>query len=96
MHRIGWGGVSGLMVCVILCGARCATSSRSVGAGDASSPQDKAHQAQLSQMTEEDAESATLRKLRKPKPAHQNRRTGQGVVDQPIRRSRKANRSPAL
>ncbi len=86
MRKIQMGVAMAWMVCFSLAGNGCASTSASRGGDDATSPQDKARQTQLSEMSQDDAESATIRKIDKTKPASRNRRSGQRVVDQPVGR----------
>jgi len=54
----------------------------------ASTPQAKTHGDQLTAMQREDAQAAqaAVRKIKPREPVRSRRRTGQGIVDQPIRR----------
>lgn len=71
----------------LLSAGGCASSSRVGQAGSAATPQDKAHQEQLTDLSRQDAEAAEgSQKKRETPPASSQRRTGQKVVDQPIRR----------
>ena len=85
-YRVGLlGRLSGAVVLLL---AGCAAQTRSTSVGDAVTPQDKAHQEQLARMQQEDGEAASTpaREQPKPKRATDRRRTGQRVIDQPVRR----------
>ena len=85
-YRVGLlGRLSGAAV-VLLAG--CGEQTRSTSVGDAATPRDKAHQEQLARMQQEDGEAATTpaREQAKPKRATDRRRSGQRVIDQPVRR----------
>lgn len=66
----------------------CASTSRAGRVSDASTPQEKAHADQLSEMGRQDGESAeaAARKPEVRRPAASRRQSGQGVIDQPIRK----------
>ena len=71
-----------------LLAAGCAAPSRSSDTSDATTPQDKTHQEQLADLTRQDAQDAEAGAL-KPTTARRpssGRRTGQKIVDQPLRR----------
>ena len=73
---------------VVLSAAGCDSPSRIVRTSDATSPEDKTHQEQLASMSAEDADAAQA-KDRTPETRRQpatKRRTGQRVIDQPVRR----------
>ena len=68
--------------------AGCAAASRSSGTTAATTPQDKTHQEQLADLTRQDAQHAETG-ARKPTAARRpssGRRTGQKIIDQPVRR----------
>ncbi len=79
--------IVGLGVAAIV-SAGCNGSSRSSSSSDATTPQDKAREEQLSAMAEEDAGDATAAPAKSPKwdSPTSGRRSGQRVVDQPRRR----------
>ena len=71
-----------------LLAAGCAAPSRSSGTTAATTPQDKAHQEQLADLTRQDAQDAQAG-TQKPTAARRSssgRRTGQKIIDQPVRR----------
>ncbi len=88
MNRYRVGLLSRLSGAVVLLLAGCAAQTRSTSVGDAATPQDKVHQEQLAQMQQEDGKAATTpaREQAKPKRATDRRRSGQRVIDQPVRR----------
>jgi hypothetical protein len=68
--------------------AGCASPPRSQSGSTATTPQDKAHREQLANMGREDAEAVTA-SSEKPdadRPETSKRRSGQRVIDQPVRR----------
>ncbi len=65
--------------------AGCASSSPARSTRDATTPQDKAHQEHLADLSSEDAEAAGQRPP-EPDRTPRQRRTGQQVIDQPVRR----------
>lgn len=74
---------------VALLAAGCATTSHTTHTNGSSTPQEKVHRDQLSAMGRQDGESvgvSSKTSAAAPKPATSRRRTGQGVIDQPIRR----------
>ncbi|MFQ5462472.1 MAG: hypothetical protein ACE5E5_07575 [Phycisphaerae bacterium] len=83
----------GLVACVAAgsggCAANASRARSTYAAQEApSTPQDKTHEDQLTAMQREDAQSArtAIRKIKPRENSRSRRRTGQGVVDQPIRR----------
>ena len=85
MHLVRRLGVAVLVVAVLLVGA-CQSSGRTGKSSTGSTPQDKARQEQLSNMSRQDAEDADVPagKSGTRAPLDANRRTGQRVVDQPV------------
>ncbi len=78
----------GAMAGAMLFGAGCATTTPSIAQKDAQTPQERTQRDQLSDMGRQDGDAAreAARKPRSPRPVETHRRTGQGVVDQPVRR----------
>lgn len=78
----------GKVSCLVLLMAGCATTSRTGRTSIVATPQEKAHQDQLSEIGREDGASAAASAKRPaaPQPAASRRRTGQGIIDQPVRR----------
>ncbi len=72
----------------LLAAAGCESAPRTSRAGDAATPQDKTHQEQLANLSAEDAQSAeaTADMPESPRRPDSGRRTGQKVIDQPVRR----------
>jgi hypothetical protein len=89
MRRYHVSKACGFVAAVVILLAGCESTPRSVRPSDAATPQEKAHQEQLAKMSEEDAQAAEATPQAKPeerKPKRGERRTGQRVIDQPIRR----------
>jgi hypothetical protein len=78
---------AGLLIGVALLSLGCASAPRGADSGGATTPQQKAHQAQLAEMSREDADDARTpgHKKRPAGPSPRTRRTGQRVIDQPTR-----------
>lgn len=76
--------------CAACVWAGCASTQNTADADGATTPQDKAHQQQLADLSQEDSDTAdtpTRSKHQRPSDrATQGRRTGQGVIDQPTGR----------
>ena len=71
-----------------LLAAGCTTAQQSCRTSDATTPQDKTHQEQLANLSRQDAQDAQAG-ARKPTASRRpssGRRTGQKIVDQPVRR----------
>ena len=80
--------MAGLLLAGAISVAGCSTTPRSGGTAQAATPQDKAHQEQLSNMGREDGEAVTS-SAKKPvsrQTTSGGRRSGQRVIDQPVRR----------
>ncbi len=74
-----------------LLAAGCTTAQQSRRTSDATTPQDKTHQEQLANLSRQDAQDARDAQAgaRKPTASRRpssGRRTGQKIVDQPVRR----------
>ncbi len=88
MHFSAIARLLGNVALVVLLAAGCATTSRTTHTGGPSTPQDKVHRDQLSAMGRQDGESVGVSSKRNTAdrhPAMNRRRSGQGVIDQPIR-----------
>ncbi|HUU86005.1 MAG TPA: hypothetical protein VM243_21115 [Phycisphaerae bacterium] len=88
MRFKGCAKVVALLAGAVLCWTGCASTPRGTGADDATTPQDKAHQEQLAEMSEEDSQEAEKpagSKKRSADPSSRSRRSGQRVIDQPTR-----------
>ncbi len=74
--------------CALLCTAGCETTSPGGHISSAATPQEKAHQDQLSKMSSEDANNAGASTKRPDtrRQTVQDRDAGQRVIDQPMRR----------
>ena len=88
MHVVRQLGVAVLAVVILLL-VGCQSSGRTASSSTASTPQDKARQEQLSNMSRQDAEDvedadAPAGHSGTRPPLDANRRTGQRIVDQPV------------
>ena len=81
--------IAAVLAGAVLLWTACAATPRAADSHEAATPQDKAHQQQLADMSEQDAddtEAPAPPKRRSADPSARGRRTGQRVIDQPGRR----------